>query len=354
MKPNIALRLVACILIFMMAHGRSETVSGESDPNRVSFTFLNQPAFVAYAPVGTMLAIGGYSFLRLYDERLTLLNEMKNVSAVRLTWSPDGARLASINAVESVITIVIYKVPTLDIETTIQVTRPGSAFTTLAWSPDGNSLAAIEYDDTKSFADGGGGSIIIWNTRTWQAMIAVKRFLGCGYPDTLQIAWSPDSTSMAYFGMLNLADRKTGYAVVELATGNTQGVDTVYCPVGLVWSPLEDLIVNTALNVIRDNDAGHRYNIDVFGTVSNDGEWVAGRNETQIIIFDFYTRLKYEKGNFEDIEVITWRADGRYIAVLERGNYDKGVVPSVKLLDVSGLRHIRWLPEREKLTGATN
>jgi WD40 repeat protein len=181
---------------------------------------------VAWAPNGSMLAVGSAHHVRLLaasieGREVVLPGDTGVVDA--LAWSPDGASLAAGDEDGGV---YVWDVATRTLRATLRTSGP--PVFAAAWSPDGAKLATGD----------GSGHVTIWDTATGAQMNAwfgdaSGRFHESSHPLAVYgVGWSPDGARLAstrYDGLLQFWDARTGRNLAALPTSDK--------PNALAWSP---------------------------------------------------------------------------------------------------------------------
>ncbi len=130
-----------------------------------------------------------------------------------VAFSPDGARLAgavdSGQSPEPAGKTIIWSTATWEVERTLDDAAPDIAF-----SPDGATLATRSGVSLVTWTGGEAGPVKLWDVATGElrATVPVDGFV-------MQIALSPDGTTLAISALLNDADPAT--LLVDVATGET-------------------------------------------------------------------------------------------------------------------------------------
>ena len=133
-----------------------------------------------------------------------------------LDWSPDGARLAFADALES---ITIHDVASGKNAASLHGHK--APVWVVRFSPDGQRLASAGWD----------GTVRVWDAATGKSLVTLR-----GHPSgrwVAGLAWSPDGKRLASAGWdqrIEICDAETAQGLVSLR-GHTQGVG------GLDWSP---------------------------------------------------------------------------------------------------------------------
>lgn len=106
-------------------------------------------------------------------------------------WSFDVSAVSNIIAFATSKGVVLYDFKTLDYLRTL---NEGENVFSLAWSPDGTKLAV---GILKEFQDHGEAVLTVWDTSTWQIVFQPTFENNLVNERILDIAWSPDSRSIA-------------------------------------------------------------------------------------------------------------------------------------------------------------
>ncbi len=230
------------------------------------------PPTFAISQDGRLLALGSQrGDIHLVDaatsqDRAVLVGHPARVTA--LAFSPDATRLASADS----LAMALWNVQTGKLLYTLH-DQPG--IVDLTFAPDGKSLLVTAIDgltqlrdvatgkilhtfDKRNFRyeftfspDGAylagisGYDILLWNTKTWEA-ITVEGNIG---PLGGRVAFSPDSSQFAeggYFGVLTVWDTRTGHKLHELK--GTPG------SIGAAWFSSDGRTI-TALDADNRGDA---------------------------------------------------------------------------------------------------
>jgi WD40 repeat protein len=121
--------------------------------------FIVPPHDITWSPDGSRILTTGelaFGFRRWRmdtNEHVRLYDSRAGSAAIRLAWSPDGTRIASGHALE---TVCIWTVSTNECDGFIYAHQ--NQVTGLAWSPDGSKLATS------------GGVIHIWDSQTGELL----------------------------------------------------------------------------------------------------------------------------------------------------------------------------------------
>ncbi len=199
---------------------------------------VNQPIFaLAWSPDETQLAWSrGRADVEIWDaakqQQLMILQipliedeqELTNIEFTALSWSPDGALLATGDNRGS---LTVWDVSTAEVTTNIFIYA--QTVYDLDWSSDGTQLAIVGSDD-----NGETEYIRIWNRETE----AVTELEMSSAADIRTVEWSPDGTLLAV-GYADAATGKGKLAIWEM------GMLTLLLDVeahnavitSLVWSP---------------------------------------------------------------------------------------------------------------------
>jgi WD40 repeat protein len=187
---------------------------------------------VAWAPNGSMLAVGSAHHVRLLaasteGREVILPGDTGIVDA--LAWSPDGVSLAAGDEDGGV---YVWNVATRMLRAALRMSGP--PVFAAAWSPDGAKLATGD----------GSGHVTIWNTATgaqlgsWFGDARGRFHESSRSLAVYGVGWSPDGTLLAIsrgFGLLQVWDIASGkeLAAVAATTDKKQLRGAAWSPDGL-------------------------------------------------------------------------------------------------------------------------
>ena len=174
-----------------------------------------------YSPDGTMIAVTGYRdgnngdgqieiFNAMTGQLLETLNPGSTVYYYSVDWSPDGNRLV-VGGYEA---LYIYDVDPWNLNRTIS--NAFSYLNAVSYSPDGNMIAGCS---------GWGGSNA--RARVYNAMTGAQMWSYTTSTSCLDIAWSPDSSQVAFSHSYYQAD---GASINIFYSSTGMQVDTLSAP----------------------------------------------------------------------------------------------------------------------------
>jgi WD40 repeat protein len=306
---------------------------------------------IQWHPNQQILAVGGDWGVKILSNTLQELAQVPTQGGivVAVAWHPNGEQLASGGSVgDGAIRIWDWNSSTNSLTLQTTLSNDHEREFALAWSPDGTRLASIGADTTPS--NNFTGIVQIWNVQSWGLERTIPVQL---YSPVRALAWSPDSTRIAFAGYcpsevtpcpqgvaggIYVAEVATGQVVEAISTGN-------YLPNSLSWSQ-DEKIAGTESGAVVIYDASTLGRINSFGldasvnrlAWSPDGSRLAySYNDALGGILDVTTGARFnfsvDYGYSGRITGLSWYYDGSQVAsVTELGAveiWDASVLPSV-------------------------
>jgi WD40 repeat protein len=194
-----------------------------------------QPAFVAWSPDGSTIAVGSGDTLQILDTSMNVLNtftglETQNAAAA---WHPNGNEIILANGRNA----EIWDQP-WDPNSAQQIgtlAYSGNYIFSLTWSPDGSKIAIANVN-----AD-------VWDANTQQILysLTAHEFF------VTHIAWSPDGSLLAttsldrHVNVWNATDGSLINSMLVATTGSSPGTDRA-ATLSVSWSPDSSRLVFSA------------------------------------------------------------------------------------------------------------
>ena len=289
-----------------------------------------------------------------------------------LSWSPDGAKLASgardgtvrIWDAAAVIELRVLRCPSPDVSE-------------VAWSPDGSHLAAVTNGEVLLWDADSGREIRVMNTSPTS-----PRASATYGPNFVAAHWSPDGRLLAVDGWIDgtvrLIDTKTGEEAKRLQ------VATAGASASIGWSPKGDYVASSARNerVIRVWNSATWQEVTTLGGLlkdanalawSPDGTWISSYGlgaeitvshfrEKQVQVLRQVVReqqlpewLRPYWQYAMNVTTMTWSRDGRYLAVNTQATiaslWDTRNWKEAQQLH--GIRSMTWNPDGKQFAALT-
>ncbi len=275
---------------------------------------------VAWSPDGARLASIDYGVLRMWDTQTWQPMFVAWADSIPVAWHPNGKQIATTKGGE-VERLLIWDIATGTLVKQFKRPEEGNAVAWIsraAWSPDGKMVATNASD----------GGILLWNVETG----VIRSLERSQYTGVVGVSWSPDSKKVA--GGYAIWDVAKGRKVLDIKGGNWPS-----------WNHTGDRIANadvepTQVQVRNANTGriiwrlkGHTGNVLTVAWSPDDRLLASGANDSTIIIWDTRTgrAVAILKGHTRSLNSVSWEPNGRRIA---SGSLDG----TIRIWDVSGLR----------------
>ncbi len=271
---------------------------------------------VSWSPDGARLASAGFDrSIRLWDAATgkQLVSFPTPQAILSLTWRPDGRRLASADFPDGSIKIW----DPVDGTCLNKFVGHHAIVWSVAWSPDGSRLASA--DEV--------GRVLVWEEagdRPLLELMGTTARGGC-------VCWSPDGRRLAAANSdatVNIWDSSDGVLVTTLRGHNAQATAVAWDPKGTRLASLS----RDQLIIIWDAETGkelrklHGPQPEEYPGVlawSPDGKRLAlGRRDLTVAVWDLETGVESSllRGHTgSSISTVCWSPDGRRLASSERG-----------------------------------